>query len=179
MKSSPNARTTPDPSSEAGKAGNPAALLSPASSRGANVVDRTGGGQFRPGFSGNPTGRPRSESAALRQELAEHAGDVVQSVLKAALSGDMTAAKMILDRVLPPLRPQTETVQIAREAGGGPVGTAEAVIGAAIAGRIPPDTAVELLSAATSLSRIIETAELKARLEALERAVSPHKPKPR
>ena len=90
----------------------------------------------------------------------------------------MTAARMILDRLVPPLRPHSESVHITHEAGTGPAATAEAILGAAVAGSISPDAAVQLLYAAASLSRIIETEELKVRLEALERAVAPPRPAP-
>ncbi len=138
-------------------------------------LERTSGGQFRAGHSGNPAGRPRSESTALRQQMAEHAEGVLQAVLEAALSGDMAAAKMILDRLVPPLRPHAESVLIPLNAPAGPAATAEAILAAAVTGKIPPDAAVQLLSATASLTRIIETSELQARLEALERAVTPQK----
>lgn len=142
-------------------------------------MQRTLRGQFRPGHSGNPAGRPRSESAALQQRLTERAEDVVQAVIDAALSGDMTAAKMILDRVVPPLRPHSESVHIPLVSSANPADVAGSILGAAVAGSITPDAAVQLLSAAASLSRIIETEELKARLEALERCVVPPKPSQR
>lgn len=139
---------------------------------------RTSHGQFRAGQSGNPAGRPRSESAALRQQIAGHAGEILQTILKAAFNGDMAAARMLLDRLVPPLRPQTESVPIPIDTPASPAGTAEAILNAAIAGAISPDAAGQLLNAAASLTRIIETAELKTRLEALERAVTPPKPAP-
>ena len=149
---------------------------SPATHPSGHGLERTSGGQFRAGYSGNPTGRPRSESTALRLQMAERAEDVLQVVLHAALNGDMAASKMILDRLVPPLRPHSESVLISLDARAGPAATAEGILAAAVAGKIPPDAAVQLLSAASSLSRIIETAELKTRLEALERAVTPQKP---
>ncbi len=148
---------------------------SPATLSSGHGLERTSGGQFRAGFSGNPTGRPRSESTALRLQMAERAEDVLQVVLQAALSGDMAAAKMILDRLVPPLRPHAESVLIPLDTPAGPAATAEAILAAAVTGKIPPDAAMQLLSATASLTRIIETAELQARLEALERAVTPQK----
>lgn len=138
-------------------------------------MKRTAGGQFSTGHSGNPSGRPRSESTALRLRMAEQGEEVLQAVLENALKGDMAAAKMILDRLVPPLRPHSESVLIPVDATAGPAAIAGAVLGAAVAGKIPPDAAVQLLSAAASLSRIIETEEFKTRLEALERAVTPQK----
>ena len=92
-----------------------------------NELERTASGRFCPGHSGNPTGRPRNESTALRQKLAERAEDVLQAVLDAALSGDMAAARMILDRIVPPLRAHTESVHIPLDAPAGPAATAEAM----------------------------------------------------
>ena len=100
----------------------------------------------------------------------------MQAVVDAALSGDMAAARMILDRTVPPLRPHSEIVQIPLDSPAGPAASAEAILRAAIVGKIPPDAAMQLLNAAASLARIIETEELKVRLEALERAVTPPKP---
>ena len=148
---------------------------SPANHSSGHGEERTRGGQFRAGHSGNPAGRPRSESTALRQQMAEHAEGVLHAVLEAALSGDMAAAKMILDRLVPPLRPHAESVLIPLDAPAGPAATAEAILAAAVTGKIPPDAAMQLLSATASLTRIIETSELQARLEALERAVTPPK----
>ena len=147
----------------------------PASCPPGDRLERTSGGQFRAGHSGNPAGRPRSESTALRLQMAEHAEGVLHAVLEAALSGDMAAAKMILDRLVPPLRPHAESVLIPLDAPAGPAATAEAILAAAVTGKIPPDAAMQLLSATASLTRIIETSELQARLEALERAVTPQK----
>ena len=149
----------------------PAPGLAPVSS----ATERTVSGRFPPGRSGNPSGRPRSESTALRDKLAERAEEVLQAVVDAALSGDMAAARMILDRTVPPLRPHSEIVQIPLDSPAGPAASAAAILRAALAGAISPDAAMQLLNAAASLSRIIETEELKTRLEALERAITPPK----
>lgn len=60
-------------------------------------------GTFAKGTSGNPKGRPKSEIIALRKQIAPQAEAIIQQVIDQALAGDLTAAKIILDRVLPPL----------------------------------------------------------------------------
>jgi hypothetical protein len=63
------------------------------------------GGHFQKGKSGNPRGRPTgSENQShmrLRALLAEDAEAVLRRVVQDALAGNMLAARLILDRVLP------------------------------------------------------------------------------
>ena len=65
------------------------------------------GPRFKPGKSGNPTGLNKLAAkykAALEQGLPPEAlKRVVDAIRLAAESGDMTAAKMVLDRTVGPL----------------------------------------------------------------------------
>ena len=62
-------------------------------------------GRFKPGQSGNPAGRrvgQRHRSTVLLEKLmADDAKTIVKAVLLAAAGGDMSAARMVLDRVVP------------------------------------------------------------------------------
>ena len=48
----------------------------------------------------------------MRQSLALGADDVVKAILEAAKAGDMQAAKIVMDRLLPPLRATAQTVNL-------------------------------------------------------------------
>jgi len=142
-------------------------------------ISRKSNGQFPPGTSGNPKGRPKTEHAALRKRLAADADDIIRNVIHQAKEGDLAAAKIILDRILPPLRATSAPVTVAVPDGSDPVSLAEAFLAAAADGRISAETASQLLAATANLTRIIESQELKPRLEALEAALNPPKPKPK
>lgn len=130
--------------------------------------------RFKPGQSGNPAGRPRRGTATaeiLRAILAEQAGEVVQLVVDAALAGDLQAARLVLERVLPPLRPQAAPVEVLALAGASTLTEkAGAILAAAGAGEISPDVAAHLLAALGGVARIAEIDELMRRVAALEAA---------
>lgn len=134
-------------------------------------ITRTARGQFAPGRSANPAGRPRSESAQVRAKLQAHGEDVAAVVLEQALNGDLYACRLILDRCVPALKARAEPVHVAIPEGATIVQTAQAVLAAAAAGQLPPDTAVALIGAVADLGRIIEVEQLAAELAELRQLV--------
>jgi len=103
-------------------------------------MTRSAKGTFLKGVSGNPAGRPKSESVALRQKLAEQADDVMTVVVNAALAGDMQAAKLILDRVCPPLKPQSAPVLFDMPEIGGFSELGKSIIQAVSGGKLPAES---------------------------------------
>lgn len=130
-------------------------------------------GQFAPGTSGNLKGRPKSETAALRESLADGAADVVKAILDAAKAGDIQACKVVLDRLLPPLKASAQFVHLALPESASPLDTARAILSATASGTLAPDLAAQLVSAVGTFCRIEEIEELRVRIAALEKATRP------
>ena len=130
-----------------------------------------------PGGPGNPHVRRQSEYQTAVQEAVtpERLAVLMRQVLKAALEGDMTAARVVFDRVLgkpgtessEPLSldlPQVTTAQDVLAAGS-------RVVTALGAGEITAEEAMKLMAIIETLRRTIETADLEVRLAELERSM--------
>lgn len=124
---------------------------------------------FKPGQSGNPKGRPRGNRnalTALRKAIADAIPEIIETVVSQAKAGDVTAAKLLIDRVCPPLKAQA--VPIALPANGTLTDQGAEVIRATMNGQISPDIGSQLIAALASQSKIVEIDELTRRIEALE-----------
>lgn len=126
---------------------------------------------FAKGTSGNPAGRTRGSkntSTKLREKLEKELPSILRKLVAQAIEGDVGAAKLILDRALPPLRPEAASVKIPGVQGSPLSERAGAILVAIAEGRIPPDIGASLLNAMASTVRIIKVGDLVRRLEALE-----------
>lgn len=129
-------------------------------------------GKWKPGQSGNPRGRPKGSglSAKLRKAIEQDAPDILTAVIAQAKAGDMQAAKVLLDRVVPALKPQAQTVTVpGMEDAQGLADKALAALSAAAGGDIPADTAAQLVQAIGTVGRVVEIDDLERRIAALEK----------
>lgn len=131
-----------------------------------NAAERKAGGRWKPGQSGNPGGRS-SQTAKLRTKLAAGSEAVIKIVMDAAKNGDMQACRLILERMVPAIKPVSEPVQF-DFTGSTPTDQARSIMAAIAAGDIPPDQGRALIEALASVAKIAELDELSRRLEALE-----------
>ena len=134
--------------------------------------------QFIKGQSGNPQGRPKGSglSAQLRAAIEQDAPSIIKAMIEQAKAGDIQAAKTLLDRVLPALKPESQAIHLPELVAAGTMAEkARAAIDAAGAGAVSPSAASDLVSAIAGLAKIIETTELQKRLEALELLLTPKK----
>lgn len=128
-------------------------------------------GRWEPGESGNPNGRPpgSGKAAELRAKVAAHVPEILQMLVTQAKGGDVAAARLLLERVLPPVKSVDAAEPIAL-----PSGTlaeqGRAVVQAMACGDISATAGGALMGALQTLARVVEVDELAARIEALEKA---------
>lgn len=123
------------------------------------------------GTSGNPKGRPKGSGLAgeLRKAIAVEAGDILAALIERAKAGDVQAARALLDRIVPSLKPESAPVHVPGLADAGSLAErAESVLQAVGAGDVPPDVAAALVAAVGALARIHELDEIERRIATLE-----------
>jgi hypothetical protein len=123
---------------------------------------------FEKGVSGNKQGRiaGRTPGAKLRKAIEAKADDILQAVIDAAILGDMTACKMLLDRITPTLKPQALPISLVFQESLALQGSE--IIKATVSGQIAPDIGSQLIAALSNQAKIVEIDDLTKRIEALE-----------
>jgi len=126
--------------------------------------------QWQPGQTGNPKGRPpgQSEITRLRASLAGDVPEILAGLVLAAKGGDVQAARLILERILPPVKAVEQVVALQLPEGGTLTAKAFAVLSAAAVGELAPGQAAQLIAALGTLAKISEVDELAARITSLE-----------
>ena len=93
---------------------------------------------------------------------------ILVGLVTAAKGGDVQAARLILERVLPPVKAIEQAVTLQLPSDGTLTAKAAAVLSAAAAGDLAPGQAAQLIAALGTLAKIHEVDELAARITALE-----------
>jgi hypothetical protein len=127
--------------------------------------------RWQEGESGNPNGRPKGtgEVAQLRAMLKPYLPKLLQRLLVQAYAGDVTAARVILDRVMPTVKPENLPVFLPNFSPASPLMQQGMQITQAIAeGGIAPDVGAQLLAGVATLAGLKSVDELEQRIRALE-----------
>src|SRR5450830_798359 len=116
------------------------------------------------GVSGNPKGRPTGTGsvAKLRKVIEQQMPELLNVLMQKAMTGDVSAAKLLIERVLPPLRPaeQTQPIKLPAE---GLTEQGKAILAAVASGELAATQGAALIGAVGSLSRVVEIDELAKR----------------
>jgi hypothetical protein len=130
-------------------------------------------GRFEIGQSGNPAGRPkgtRSRATILAEKLMlADEEEIVASVIQAAKGGDMTAARLVLERIAPIRKGRPITLALPVTDTAADIGEAmSAVITQMATGEVTPEEATTVIGLLDAKRKAIELAEIEARIQALE-----------
>ena len=126
------------------------------------------GGKFAKGNTASPGRTPgRSKVAELREKLAQDVDAVICIVRAQALAGDPQAIRLLLDRVMPSLRPVDLPTPLNLPEGN-LAHQARAVVQAVADGDIAPSQAAQIITALGGVAKIVETTDLLDRIKALE-----------
>ena len=127
---------------------------------------------FKQGQSGNPKGRPKTykKVEALRLLIAKDAPQLVKKLIAQAMDGDVMAARILIERAIPAMKPVEQPVALAIPQDAGLADQGRAVVAALAEGILAPSQAASILQALAGIARLIELEEFEKRLSALEAA---------
>jgi hypothetical protein len=143
-------------------------------SRADEKPERDADGHWCPGHSGNPRGRPRGARAkatlAVEAMLQGELHGLTRKAIEIALQGDITALRLCLERLLPPAKGRHVQLELPPITNAAPAVAAMAQIMQAVgSGEITTDEAASLASVIDAGRRMVETADLERRIQALEK----------
>ncbi len=126
-------------------------------------------GRWKPGQSGNPRGRPKGTSTAdkLRAAIEGDLPEILEAMIQSAKSGDVGAARLLLERAVPSLKPTELPVSVDVQ-GESLTDQGRAILEAVASGRVVPAQGAILMGALAQLARLVELDEFEVRLKALE-----------
>ncbi len=129
-------------------------------------------GRWKAGESGNPKGRKPGTGGVTRprESIAQHLPEIITQLVEKAKAGDTQAARLLLERVLPPMKPIEQPVALALPSGENITAQGKAIVQAVATGTIAPSQGAALLTGLGALVRIKEIDELERRLSILEHA---------
>jgi hypothetical protein len=125
--------------------------------------------QFKPGQSGNPKGRVKGKPllvTELRTAIEAKSDEIFQAVINAAINGDMSAAKILIDKICPSLKPEAMPINLVFQESLALQGNE--IIKAIMGGILAPDIGSALIAAVSNQAKIVEIDDLTKRIEALE-----------
>ncbi len=129
-------------------------------------------GRWQPGRSGNPAGRKPGTGSVqqLRAQIELLIPEIIQVLAMKAREGDIGAARLLVERVVPALKP-VEAPQALQIAEGDLSSQAKSIVALAASGEVSLAQASQLVSALGTLAKLIEVDELLKRVDALEKQI--------
>ena len=141
---------------------------------------RIQGGRFRKGTSGNPAGKPlgarNKVTLAVEGLMGKYGEQVAARVIKRASDGDMTAARLVLERIAPIRRGRSVRLKLPDIVDAASVMNAHAALLSEVAaGKLTPEEAEPISAMLGAHLKTIETVDIDRRLREVEGKVTDRK----
>jgi hypothetical protein len=127
--------------------------------------------KFKAGVAANPKGRPKGipdKRTALRTLIEPLAPALIEVAYDMAVAGDVSALRLLLDKICPNVKPEMVAVPIAVNMAGTASEQCQSILIAIAAGNIAADTGSQLIRAIADTVKVSEVTDLFERLEKLE-----------
>lgn len=135
------------------------------------TTGRDGSGRFTAGNPGRPRGARHRSTLAAQALLDGELEVLTRRAVDLALTGDVQALRLCLDRALPALKESPVVVDIPRiRSAGDALEAASVVVEAVAAGDLTPGQGQSVMAVLEGARRVIETVDLEQRIAALEAA---------
>jgi hypothetical protein len=118
---------------------------------------------YKKGQCGNPNGRPsgRTAGARIRQAIEGRADELINAIMQQALNGDMAAAKILIDRVCPVLKPSEQPIVFDLVDDDKLLDVAQTLLNAVSRGELRPEDCEGALDMVRTKERLQEIAKNK------------------
>lgn len=128
---------------------------------------------WKKGQSGNPNGKkPGSRNKATQMVLAMMEGgakEITQAVIDAAKAGDLSAARLVIERLAPPMRERPINIELPDTCTAEGCAQAQSAILQAVGtGDLLPGEGATLATIVENRRRSLETQDLEQRISILE-----------
>lgn len=119
---------------------------------------------FKKGQSGNPAGKqPGATSRARFRKLVDtDLPGIVQTLVANAKAGDTQAAKVLADRLVPALKPTSDSMSL--KVSGTLTEQGAAIVAAMTSGKVTPDQAKSAMDVILAQSHLIDQADIITQL---------------
>lgn len=129
-------------------------------------------GAWKPGQSGNPSGKPKGcgRLSWFNTLIKDQREEILLSIVERAKNGNATAMELVASRMVPVFMPQDETVEIEGFVEAKTRSEKANLITTSVAkGEITPNQGAAVMASLEKESKINETDDLAKRIEELER----------
>jgi hypothetical protein len=106
----------------------------------------------------------------LRAQVELLLPEIIQVLATKVRAGDIGAARLLLERVMPPIKP-VEAPQALQISGGDLSNQAKSIVALAASGEVSVGSAAQLVSALSTVAKLIEVDDLLKRVDALEKSI--------